>query len=112
LTTAIPNDDWDVYRRLDRSPFDGGFVFARSGRPRIQGAILHTLTYERRCAKATSTPVEFDNWHTGEPDAISAVGGAMDLADGLSFEELQRLNSAPRSSTTARDCALPISQLK
>src|SRR6266849_12875 len=43
------------------------------------------------------------NWHTGGSDAIPAVGGAMDLAtgakkvlvemvDGLSFEELQRLS--------------------
>ncbi|KDN25485.1 oxoadipate CoA transferase subunit beta [Moraxella bovoculi 237] len=23
------------------------------------------------------------NWHTGEPDAIPAVGGAMDLAIGV-----------------------------
>ena len=56
------------------------------------------------------------NWHTGAPDAIPAVGGAMDLAviditsaglavlemvDGLSLPELERLTGVPLSMAGA-----------
>ncbi|GAB3073333.1 3-oxoacid CoA-transferase subunit B [Intrasporangium mesophilum] len=49
------------------------------------------------------------NWHTGEPDAIPAVGGAMDLAIGAkdTFVMMNLLTREGRSKLVA-DCTYPL----
>jgi 3-oxoadipate CoA-transferase beta subunit len=49
------------------------------------------------------------NWHTGEPDAIPAVGGAMDLAIGAkdTFVMMNLLTRAGRSKLVV-DCTYPL----
>ena len=52
------------------------------------------------------------NWHTGEPDAIPAVGGAMDLASGAKnvFVMMEHLTKAGASKIVPR-CTYPITGL-
>jgi len=49
------------------------------------------------------------NWHTGEPDAIPAVGGAMDLAIGAkrTFVMMEHLTKAGESKIVAT-CTYPL----
>jgi 3-oxoadipate CoA-transferase beta subunit len=49
------------------------------------------------------------NWHTGEPDAIPAVGGAMDLAIGARrvFVMMEHLTRSGESKLVAR-CTYPL----
>jgi 3-oxoadipate CoA-transferase beta subunit len=49
------------------------------------------------------------NWHTGEPDAIPAVGGAMDLAIGAKqvFVMMEHLTKQGASKLVAR-CSYPL----
>lgn len=49
------------------------------------------------------------NWHTGAPDAIPAVGGAMDLAIGAkrTFVMMEHLTKAGESKIVA-DCSYPL----
>ena len=49
------------------------------------------------------------NWHTGAPDAIPAVGGAMDLAIGAkkTFVMMEHLTKAGASKIVA-DCSYPL----
>jgi len=49
------------------------------------------------------------NWHTGEPDAIPAVGGAMDLAIGAkrTFVMMEHLTKAGESKVV-RACTYPL----
>src|SRR5262245_56069195 len=53
------------------------------------------------------------NWHTGAPDAIPAVGGAMDLAvganDGVEMMTLYDKTGAPK---LVRECDYPITGLR
>jgi len=52
------------------------------------------------------------NWHTGEPDAIPAVGGAMDLAIGAKnvFVTMEHLTKAGASKIVPR-CTYPVTGL-
>jgi 3-oxoadipate CoA-transferase beta subunit len=52
------------------------------------------------------------NWHTGAPDAIPAVGGAMDLAIGAKnvFVMMEHLTKAGESKIVSR-CTYPITGL-
>ncbi|MDH5287904.1 MAG: 3-oxoacid CoA-transferase subunit B [Betaproteobacteria bacterium] len=52
------------------------------------------------------------NWHTGAPDAIPAVGGAMDLALGAKqvFVMMEHLTKAGASKLVAQ-CAYPVTAL-
>jgi 3-oxoadipate CoA-transferase beta subunit len=52
------------------------------------------------------------NWHTGEPDAIPAVGGAMDLALGAKqvFVMMEHLTRSGTSKLVA-ECAYPVTAL-
>ncbi len=52
------------------------------------------------------------NWHTGAPDAIPAVGGAMDLAIGAKrvFVMMEHLGKDGRSKLLA-DCTYPVTGL-
>ncbi|KRB82413.1 3-oxoadipate CoA-transferase [Sphingomonas sp. Root710] len=52
------------------------------------------------------------NWHTGEPDAIPAVGGAMDLAIGAkqTFVMMELLTKAGQSKLVGR-CSYPLTGL-
>jgi 3-oxoadipate CoA-transferase beta subunit len=52
------------------------------------------------------------NWHTGEPDAIPAVGGAMDLAIGAKrvFVMMEHLTKAGASKIVPR-CTYPVTGL-
>src|SRR5262249_13767856 len=49
------------------------------------------------------------NWHTGSPDAIPAVGGAMDLAIGAkkTFVMMEHLSKAGESKIV-RECSYPL----
>ena len=49
------------------------------------------------------------NWHTGEPEAIPAVGGAMDLATGArkTFVMMQHLTKTGQSKIVER-CSYPL----
>jgi len=53
------------------------------------------------------------NWHTGEPDAIPAVGGAMDLAAGAKqvFVMMEHLTKKGESKIVER-CSYPLTGLR
>ena len=53
------------------------------------------------------------NWHTGEPDAIPAVGGAMDLAAGAKqvFVTMEHLTKSGASKIVER-CSYPLTGLR
>ena len=53
------------------------------------------------------------NWHTGEPDAIPAVGGAMDLAAGAKqvFVTMEHLTKKGESKLVER-CSYPLTGLR
>ena len=53
------------------------------------------------------------NWHTGEPDAIPAVGGAMDLAAGAKqvFVTMEHLTKKGKSKIVER-CSYPLTGLR
>jgi len=53
------------------------------------------------------------NWHTGEPDAIPAVGGAMDLAAGAKqvFVTMEHLTKKGESKIVER-CSYPLTGLR
>jgi 3-oxoadipate CoA-transferase beta subunit len=52
------------------------------------------------------------NWHTGEPDAIPAVGGAMDLAIGARqvFIMMEHVTKAGEPKIVAR-CTYPLTAM-
>ncbi|MCD8504792.1 MAG: 3-oxoacid CoA-transferase subunit B [Burkholderiaceae bacterium] len=53
------------------------------------------------------------NWHTGEPDAIPAVGGAMDLAAGArSVYVMMELQTRDGQSKLVEKCTYPLTGLK
>ncbi len=53
------------------------------------------------------------NWHTGEPDAIPAVGGAMDLAIGArSVYIMMELLTKEGQSKLVAQCTYPLTGLK
>jgi len=53
------------------------------------------------------------NWHTGEPDAIPAVGGAMDLATGAKqvFVMMEHLTKQG-DSKIVRQCSYPLTGMR
>ena len=53
------------------------------------------------------------NWHTGAPDAIPAVGGAMDLALGAKqvFVMMEHLTKSGESKVV-RECTYPVTALR
>jgi len=53
------------------------------------------------------------NWHTGEPDAIPAVGGAMDLATGAKqvFVMMEHLTKQGESKIV-RECTYPLTGMR
>jgi 3-oxoadipate CoA-transferase beta subunit len=52
------------------------------------------------------------NWHTGEPDAIPAVGGAMDLATGARQTwVMMDLLTKSGESKIVRECSYPLTGL-
>ncbi len=59
-----------------------------------------------------STAGDLANWHTGAPDAIPAVGGAMDLAIGAKrvFVMMEHLTRSGESKIVAR-CTYPLTGL-
>lgn len=53
------------------------------------------------------------NWHTGEPDAIPAVGGAMDLAAGArSVYVMMELQTRDGQSKLVDQCTYPLTGLR
>lgn len=53
------------------------------------------------------------NWHTGEPDAIPAVGGAMDLAAGArAVYVMMELLTREGQSKLVQQCTYPLTGLK
>jgi 3-oxoadipate CoA-transferase, beta subunit len=53
------------------------------------------------------------NWHTGEPDAIPAVGGAMDLAAGArAVYVMMELQTRDGQSKLVEQCSYPLTGLK
>jgi 3-oxoadipate CoA-transferase beta subunit len=63
-------------------------------------------------AYQVSVAGDLANWHTGEPDAIPAVGGAMDLAIGAKnvFVMMEHLTKTGESKIVPR-CTYPITGL-
>ena len=63
-------------------------------------------------AYQVSVAGDLANWHTGEPDAIPAVGGAMDLAIGAKnvFVMMEHLTKSGESKIVPR-CTYPITGL-
>jgi 3-oxoadipate CoA-transferase beta subunit len=61
----------------------------------------------------TSTRGDLANWHTGTPDAIPAVGGAMDLAIGAKqvFVMMELLTKTGESKLVER-CSYPVTGLR
>ena len=59
-----------------------------------------------------STTGDLANWHTGEPDAIPAVGGAMDLAIGAKkvFVMMEHQTRGGESKIVAR-CTYPLTSI-
>jgi 3-oxoadipate CoA-transferase beta subunit len=59
-----------------------------------------------------STSGDLANWHTGAPDAIPAVGGAMDLALGAKqvFVMMEHLTKQGRSKIVER-CQYPLTAM-
>ncbi|GAA1897589.1 3-oxoacid CoA-transferase subunit B [Williamsia serinedens] len=56
-----------------------------------------------------STSGDLANWHTGKPDAIPAVGGAMDLAIGAKqVFVMMTLLAKDGSSKLVRECSYPL----
>ena len=56
-----------------------------------------------------STSGDLANWHTGKPDAIPAVGGAMDLAIGAKqVFVMMTLLAKDGSSKLVRECTYPL----
>jgi len=60
-----------------------------------------------------SSAGDIANWHTGEPDAIPAVGGAMDLAAGAKqvFVTMEHLTKKGESKIVER-CSYPLTGLR
>lgn len=60
-----------------------------------------------------STQGDLANWHTGAPDAIPAVGGAMDLALGAKnvFVMMELLTKAGESKLV-QQCSYPLTAMK
>ena len=53
------------------------------------------------------------NWHTGEPDAIPAVGGAMDLAIGAkSVFVMMNLFTKSGTAKLVRECTYPLTGIR
>jgi 3-oxoadipate CoA-transferase beta subunit len=53
------------------------------------------------------------NWHTGAPDAIPAVGGAMDLAIGAKqVFVLMELQTRKGESKLVAECSYPLTGLR
>jgi 3-oxoadipate CoA-transferase, beta subunit len=53
------------------------------------------------------------NWHTGEPDAIPAVGGAMDLAAGArAVYVMMELQTRDGQSKLVEQCSYPLTGVK
>lgn len=63
-------------------------------------------------AYQVSVAGDLANWHTGEPDAIPAVGGAMDLAIGAKnvFVMMEHFTRTGRSKIVPR-CTYPVTGL-
>jgi 3-oxoadipate CoA-transferase beta subunit len=56
-----------------------------------------------------STTGDLANWHTGEPDAVPAVGGAMDLAVGArQVFVMMPLFTRDGASKLVRECSYPL----
>jgi len=59
-----------------------------------------------------STSGDLANWHTGAPDAIPAVGGAMDLAIGAKqVFVMMTLLAKDGTAKLVRDCTYPLTGL-
>ena len=75
----------------------------------------YTLTLDRDCVDAfqVSATGDIANWHTGEPDAIPAVGGAMDLAAGARqvFVTIEHLTKDGKSKIVER-CSYPLTGVR
>ncbi|GAA0242069.1 3-oxoacid CoA-transferase subunit B [Cryptosporangium japonicum] len=64
-------------------------------------------------AYQVSASGDLANWHTGEPDAIPAVGGAMDLAVGAKqVFVLMSLFTRTGSSKLVGECTCPLTALR
>src|SRR3990170_872836 len=64
-------------------------------------------------AYQVSASGDLANWHTGEPDAIPAVGGAMDLAVGAKqVFVLMSLFTRTGEPKLVRECTYPLTALR
>jgi len=106
---APPNEDPDLINASKRpvSLLPGGSYFHHADSfAMMRGG---HLDYCVLGAYQVSVEGDLANWHTGEPDAIPAVGGAMDLAIGAKnvFVMMEHLTRTGESKIVPR-CTYPI----
>jgi len=90
-----------VTLRAGASFFDSATSFAMIRGGKIDAAILGAMQ--------VSATGDLANWHTGEPDAIPAVGGAMDLALGArDTYVMMSLFAKDGSSKLVPECTYPL----
>jgi 3-oxoadipate CoA-transferase beta subunit len=95
---------------------DGSFVNLGIGQPTkvsnhldpASGVVLHTEN-GMLGAFQVSARGDLANWHTGQPDAIPAVGGAMDLATGAKQTfVMMSLLTREGESKLVPECSYPL----
>jgi 3-oxoadipate CoA-transferase beta subunit len=106
---AAGEEDWDLFN-AGKQPVTllagGGFLHDADSFAMMRGGHLDFCVLG---AFQVSVGGDLANWHTGAPDAIPAVGGAMDLAIGAkkTFVMMEHLTKSGASKIVAA-CSYPL----